>query len=75
LQLPAQCTAGFSGESSNVGPRRTRRTGRRPQHAVPAQSAETNDRPAQLRKLGKLLSAGVLTRVEFEQQKQQILNG
>jgi hypothetical protein len=30
---------------------------------------------AQLKQLGELLSAGVLTRAEFEQQKARILNG
>jgi len=33
------------------------------------------DRLAQLRELGELLSAGVLTQAEFEQQKASILNG
>ena len=33
-----------------------------PQHAVPALSAGINDRRAQLKQLGELLSAGVLTR-------------
>jgi hypothetical protein len=34
-----------------------------------------NDRLAQLKQLGELLSAGVLTQAEFEQQKARILNG
>lgn len=43
--------------------------------AVPAQPADMNERLAQLRQLGELLSAGVLTQAEFEQQKTRILNG
>ena len=34
-----------------------------------------SDRLAQLKQLGELLSAGVLTQAEFEQQKAHILNG
>jgi hypothetical protein len=34
-----------------------------------------NERLAQLKQLGELLSAGVLTQAEFEQQKARILNG
>jgi len=41
----------------------------------PAQPTEMNDRLAQLRQLGELLSSGVLTQAEFEQQKARILNG
>jgi putative oligomerization/nucleic acid binding protein len=46
-------------------------------HAEPAppQPADMNDRLAQLKQLGELLSAGVLTQAEFEQQKARILNG
>jgi hypothetical protein len=33
------------------------------------------DRLTQLKQLGELLSAGVLTQAEFEQQKARILNG
>jgi hypothetical protein len=46
-------------------------------HAEPAppQSADTSDRLAQLKQLGELLSAGVLTQAEFEQEKARILNG
>jgi Short C-terminal domain len=46
-------------------------------HAEPAppQSGNTNDRLAQLKQLGELLSAGVLTQAEFEQEKARILNG
>jgi hypothetical protein len=43
--------------------------------AAPAPPADMNDRLAQLRQLGELLSAGVLTQAEFEQQKARILNG
>jgi hypothetical protein len=34
-----------------------------------------SDRLAQLKQLGELLSAGVLTQAEFDQQKARILNG
>jgi Short C-terminal domain len=46
-------------------------------HAEPAppQPADMNDRLAQLKQLGELLSAGVLTQAEFDQQKARILNG
>ncbi len=40
-----------------------------------AQSVSMSDRLAQLKELGELLSAGVLTQAEFEQQKARILNG
>ena len=43
--------------------------------AAPAAPADMNDRLAQLKQLGELLSAGVLTQAEFEQQKARILNG
>lgn len=43
--------------------------------AAPAQPAGMSDRLAQLKQLGELLSAGVLTQAEFEQQKARILNG
>jgi hypothetical protein len=43
--------------------------------AAPAQPPDMNDRLAQLKQLGELLSAGVLTQAEFEQQKARILNG
>ena len=43
--------------------------------AAPPQPADMNDRLAQLKQLGELLSAGVLTQAEFEQQKARILNG
>ena len=42
---------------------------------VPAQPADMNERLAQLKQLGELMSAGVLTQAEFEQQKTRILNG
>jgi Short C-terminal domain len=43
--------------------------------AAPAQPAGTGDRLAQLKQLGELLQAGVLTQAEFEQEKARILNG
>jgi hypothetical protein len=43
--------------------------------AAPPQPADMNDRLAQLKQLGELLSAGVLTQAEFDQQKVRILNG
>ena len=43
--------------------------------AATAAPADMNDRLAQLKQLGELLSAGVLTQAEFEQQKARILNG
>jgi hypothetical protein len=43
--------------------------------AAPPQPADMNDRLAQLKQLGELLSAGVLTQAEFDQQKTRILNG
>jgi hypothetical protein len=41
----------------------------------PAQTIDMGERLAQLKQLGELLSAGVLTQAEFEQQKTRILNG
>ena len=46
-----------------------------PPAPAPAPAASTADRLAQLKELGELLSAGVLTQAEFEQQKARILNG
>ena len=43
--------------------------------AAPAPPADMNERLAQLKQLGELLSAGILTQAEFEQQKARILNG
>ena len=43
--------------------------------ASPAQSEDMGDRLAQLKQLGELFSAGILTQAEFEQQKARILNG
>ena len=43
--------------------------------AAPAPQADMGDRLAQLKQLGELLSAGVLTQAEFEQQKAKILSG
>jgi Short C-terminal domain len=58
-----------------------------PQYAAPAHAEQpyaqplprapavsTADRLAQLKELGELHSAGVLTQAEFEQQKAQVLN-
>ena len=42
--------------------------------AGPAQASDVGDR-LRLEQLGELLSAGVLTQAEFEQQKACILNG
>lgn len=41
----------------------------------PAPQAGMDDKLAQLKELGELKSAGVLSELEFEQQKQRILNG
>jgi hypothetical protein len=46
-----------------------------PQPAAPPPAADMSDRLAQLKQLGELLSAGVLTQAEFDQQKARILNG
>ena len=43
--------------------------------AAQPQPADMNDRIAQLKQLGELLSAGVLTQAEFDQQKARVLNG
>ena len=43
--------------------------------AAQPQSAGMNEQIAQLKQLGELLSAGVLTQAEFEQQKARVLNG
>jgi hypothetical protein len=46
-----------------------------PQAPAPtAQPADMSDRLAQLKQLGELLSAGVLTQAEFDQQKARILS-
>ena len=42
--------------------------------AAPAQTIDMGERLAQLKQLSELLSAGVLTQAEFEQQKTRILN-
>jgi hypothetical protein len=44
------------------------------QHPATPQTADMSDRLAQLKQLGELLSAGVLTQDEFEQRKARILN-
>jgi len=41
--------------------------------AASAQPADMGDRLAQLKELGELLQAGVLTQAEFDQQKARIL--
>ncbi|NPC43674.1 SHOCT domain-containing protein [Nocardioides sp. zg-1230] len=41
----------------------------------PAPQAGMDDKLAQLKELGELKAAGVLSELEFEQQKQRILNG
>jgi hypothetical protein len=41
---------------------------------APAEGGDMSDRLGQLRQLGELLSAGVLTQAEFDQQKARILN-
>ena len=46
-----------------------------PPPAAPAPPAAMGDKLAQLKQLGELLSAGVLTQAEFDQQKARILNG
>ena len=58
-------------------PRRSRPTPSPPPPqapAAPAQPPDMSDRLAQLKQLGELLSAGLLTQAEFEQQKALILN-
>jgi Short C-terminal domain len=42
--------------------------------AAPAPSVSMEERISQLKQLGELLSAGVLTQAEFDQQKARILN-
>ena len=46
-----------------------------PAPVAAAQPADMSDRLAQLTQLGELLSAGILTEDEFQQQKTRILNG
>ena len=43
--------------------------------AAPLQPPDMGERLTQLQQLGELLSAGVLTQAEFDQQKTRILNG
>jgi Short C-terminal domain len=45
-----------------------------PSEPASPQSASPNDRLAQLKQLGELLSTGVLTQAEFDQEKARILN-
>jgi Short C-terminal domain len=42
--------------------------------AAPAEGGDMSDRLGQLKQLGELLSASVLTQAEFDQQKARILN-
>ena len=46
-----------------------------PPPAAPSQPADMDHQLVQLKQLGELLSAGVLTQAEFDQQKARILNG
>jgi hypothetical protein len=46
-----------------------------PAPAASAHVVGASERLAQLKQLGELLSAGVLTQVEFDQEKTRILNG
>lgn len=46
-----------------------------PQQAAPPPAANMDSKLDQLRELGELKTAGVLTDLEFEQQKARILNG
>ena len=43
--------------------------------AAPAPPTDMGERLGQLKQLGELLDAGVLTEAEFQQQKARILNG
>jgi hypothetical protein len=43
--------------------------------AAPAQPTDMSARLEQLKQLGELMQAGILTEAEFEQQKARILNG
>ena len=46
-----------------------------PQAPAAPTAGGMNNRLAQLKQLGELLSAGVLTQAEFEQEKARVLNG
>ena len=46
-----------------------------PEPQAPAEPPDMGERLTQLKQLGELLSAGVLTQAEFDQQKTRILNG
>jgi hypothetical protein len=61
------------GPGTAAGLRRARPPPQAP--ATPAQPADMNDRLAQLKQLGELLLAGILTQAEFDQQKARIPNG
>jgi len=67
---PAQYAAPSQPQAAHVEPMPAA-----PAPAAPAQAVEPSDRLAQLKQLGELLSAGVLTQAEFEQEKARILNG
>ena len=68
-QPPAQYAAPAQPQQAYAGPAPSQ------EPATPPQTADMSDRLAQLKQLGELLSAGVLTQAEFEQQKARILNG
>ena len=68
-QPPAQYAAPAQPQQAYAGPAPSQ------EPAIPPQTADMRDRLAQLKQLGELLSAGVLTQAEFEQQKARILNG
>ena len=65
---PAQYPAPAQPQQAYAGPAPS-------QEPATPQTADMSDRLAQLKQLGELLSAGVLTQAEFEQQKARILNG
>jgi Short C-terminal domain len=46
-----------------------------PAPPTPATDADMGERLSQLKQLGELLSAGLLTQAEFDQQKARILTG
>ena len=66
---PAQYAAPAQPQQAYAEPSRRRR------HQPRSAAGRDEDRLAQLKQLGELLSAGVLTQAEFDQQKARILNG
>ncbi len=83
-------TAAIAGTATAVSNRVSRRQAGRwaeqeqqqaPQYAAPppppapAPAADMESKLSQLKELGELKEAGVLTELEFEQQKARILNG